>query len=61
MVCSYHETECGDGAHSVDHSHNPKSIHFSGMVNNDLGNHAEAGEDEDVYFGVSEESKKMLI
>lgn len=61
MVGSDNESEESNGYYSPDYPHIAKRFLFAGVVGHNVGDHAESGEDKNVYFRVSEESEKMLV
>lgn len=61
VVSSYDKAQKADCHHSSNHSYVAEGFFFTGVVCNDVGNHAEAREDKNVYFWVAEESEQMLI
>src|SRR6185312_1571957 len=54
-----HEADHADGDHGVGHAEIAEH-RLLGEGGDDLAHHAEAGDDEDVHFGMAEEPEQML-
>lgn len=61
MVGSYNKAQKADGHHGPNHSHVAERLFFAGVIGYDVGNHAEAWENQNIDFGVAEESEQVLI
>lgn len=61
MVSSNDKSKESNSHHSSDYTHIAERLLFAGIVGHNVGNHAEAGEDENVDFGVPKESEEVLV
>lgn len=61
MVGSDDESKESDGHHSSDHSYVAERLFFTRVVGYDMGDYPEPGQDENVDFGVAEESEQVLV
>ena len=57
MVGPYDKAKEADGHYCSDHAHVAERFFFTRVVCDDVRNYTKAGEDENVDFGVSEESE----
>jgi len=57
MVCSNNKAEQGDSPHRVNHSEGSESIPLGGEMNDNLRDHPETGQNQNIDFGVSKKSK----
>lgn len=61
MVGSYNEAQKSNGHYGSNYSYVPEWFFFAGIVGYDVRDYSEAGKNQNVYFGMAEESKEMLI
>lgn len=57
MVCPYNEAQEANGHYCSDYAHVSKGFFFPGVIGYDVGDYSKSREDENVHFGVPEESE----
>jgi len=61
VVGSDDEAKEADGHYSSYYPHIPEGLFLTSIEGNNVGDHAESGEDENVDFRVAEESEQVLV
>ena len=51
----------GDGTHGIDYAKGTKSIPFCGVLNDNVSDYPESRQNQDIDFGMTEKSEKVLV